>query len=58
MRDWKLVKYRPKKSAPNTPAEWRLYNLKADVGEKENVATENPSIVSEILDLIENDELL
>ncbi|MCU0461200.1 MAG: hypothetical protein MUF36_04185 [Bacteroidales bacterium] len=31
----------------------RLYNLKTDLGEKNNVAVENPAIVKELTDLLQ-----
>lgn len=61
--DWKLVKYRQKKNddrgAPSEAADdWRLYNLDQDINEANDVATENPSVVQEILGMLKRDELL
>ena len=39
--DWKIVQ-------PKTDAQWELYNLKADPGEKQNVADKNPDVVAEL----------
>ena len=41
MGDWKAV--RPKNGKP-----LELYNLKTDIGEKQNVAEKNPEIVTKI----------
>ena len=41
MGDWKAVRL-----APGQPLE--LYNLKTNLGEKENVADENPDVVAKI----------
>jgi arylsulfatase A-like enzyme len=41
MGDWKAV--RPQAGAP-----LELYNLKTDLGEKENVAQKNPEVVAKI----------
>lgn len=49
--DWKLVRYNitiPEKITTE------LYNLKNDVGEEHNVAAENPTIVKELLQIMEN----
>lgn len=45
MGDWKGVRLDVKKN-PDGPVE--LYNLKADIGEKRNTASEHPAIVHEI----------
>lgn len=62
MEDWKLVKYRPKKNrnkkVANQPEDWRLYDLTQDIGEENNVASENPEIVAKMKYLLEQDELL
>ncbi|HJN07347.1 MAG TPA: arylsulfatase [Pirellulaceae bacterium] len=67
---WKLVQYRspkPKRSkkkkvAAQVPSktnlDWRLYDLSEDIGEKNNVAGQHPSIVAEILGLLKRDGLL
>lgn len=49
--DWKLVRYNitiPEKITTE------LYNLKNDVGEEHNVAAENPKVVKELLQIMEN----
>lgn len=38
--DWKIVKYGMEE--PGAPADWELYNLKADPKEKNNVALQHP----------------
>ena len=56
---WKLVQYRPgKKHKAAAVPDWRLYDLKADIGEKNNVASEHPDIVETILSLLKRDNLL
>jgi arylsulfatase A-like enzyme len=47
--DWKLVKYDVFNTEKTTIG---LHNLSADIGEKNNVAAENPEIVSELVELI------
>ncbi|GEO06467.1 N-acetylgalactosamine-6-sulfatase [Adhaeribacter aerolatus] len=49
MGDWKAVRVDINKN-PNAPLE--LYNLKTDVGEKNNVAAQNPEILKKIQDYI------
>ncbi|MDA1013990.1 MAG: arylsulfatase [Planctomycetota bacterium] len=61
--NWKLVKYAsPKKSAKKPSADskpdWRLYDLKHDIGEKNNLAAKHPDIVNKILALLKRDGLL
>ena len=34
----------------------QLYNLKTDLGEKNNVATQNPLIVKELTDMLQEDQ--
>lgn len=58
MDQWKLVKYRPKKNNKTTAdADWRLYDLKQDIGEDKNIAVDHPEIVEKILRLLKEDEL-
>lgn len=63
MGDWKLVKYRAKKRRGKEPAaeqqaeDWRLYDLKKDVGEEQSIAEQHPEIVEQILSLLERDSL-
>ena len=38
--------------------DWRLYDLSDDIGEKNNVASQHPSVVAEILALLKRDGLL
>src|SRR5690606_9927124 len=47
--DWKLVQYNVFNSEKITT---ELYNLSNDIGEGNNVATENPVVVNELLELI------
>jgi len=60
--DWKLVKYRPTKKGKGkqkmNDADWRLYQLKDDIGEERNVADEHPEIVKQILGLLKRDQLI
>jgi uncharacterized sulfatase len=51
---WKLVRYR--KDQKGVP-DWRLYDLRNDIGELNNVAQKNPTIVGEILGLLKRDQL-
>jgi arylsulfatase A-like enzyme len=49
--DWKLIRYNitiPEKITTE------LYNLKNDVGEEHNVAAQNPEIVEELLQIMDN----
>lgn len=51
MGDWKLVSYNvsiPEKITTE------LYNLKTDLGEENNVAEKNPTIVNEMLEIMTN----
>ena len=45
MGDWKGIRLNAAKK-PNGPIE--LYNLKADIGEKKNIADQHPDIVAKI----------
>lgn len=57
--DWKYIEPgQGQKTEPNTKTETgydtlpQLYNLKKDIGEKNNVASMNPSVVKELTDLL------
>lgn len=61
MGNWKLVKYRgPKKPPKNRPAapDWRLYDLKTDIGEKTDIAASHTQIVEKMIGLLKRDGLL
>ncbi len=63
MGSWKLVKYKPtrrrgKPSSPDAPGDWRLYDLSEDLGEENDLATQRPEIVAEMMDLLLRDGLL
>ncbi len=49
--DWKLVQYNVLNPEKTTT---ELYNLANDIGEKNNVATEHPEIVKEMLELMKS----
>ena len=53
--EWKYIPARPNKKNPKKSAPAQLYNLRKDIGEKHNVAAENPAIVKK-LDKILQDE--
>lgn len=53
---WKLVKYRGNKS--DSTQDWRLYDLKTDIGETTNVAEQHPEVVTEIFELLKRDGLI
>ena len=55
--DWKLVQYRKTDTQSKEAPDWRLYDLKTDVGEQHDVAAQNPNIVKQILDLLRRDKL-
>jgi arylsulfatase A len=46
MGDWKGVRTNIKQ---NVNAPWQLYNLKADIGEKKNIAAQNPEIIKQFV---------
>ena len=50
MGDWKLVRYNV---AIPEKATTELYNLKTDLGEDHNVASQNPQIVDKMLQIME-----
>ena len=59
MGNWKLMKYRaPKNRKPETKPDWRLYDLAKDIGEKNDIATEHPSVVKQMLALLARDQLV
>jgi arylsulfatase A-like enzyme len=45
MGDWKAVK---RNMVKDKNAQWELYNLKSDIGENDNVAGKNPSLIKKI----------
>lgn len=47
MDNWKIVRV-----GTNAPS---LYNLKTDLGEKDDVAKKNPEVFSKMKDLLESD---
>ncbi|MCD0460725.1 arylsulfatase [Roseiconus lacunae] len=51
---WKLVRYRKDRDGR---ADWRLYDLRNDVGEENDVSEEHPETVRELIDLLKNDDL-
>jgi arylsulfatase A-like enzyme len=63
MGDWKLVQYRAKKRRGGKPSaaeqfeDWRLYNLKNDIGEEKDIAGQHPEVVEQILGLLDRDSL-
>jgi len=44
--DWKIVKYGT--DEPRKPEDWNLYNISADPMEKDNLASENPGVLSKL----------
>ena len=70
MGNWKLVNYRtPKKRGKAADAQrknitdkdgddWRLYDLRVDIGEKNDIADAHPAIVEKMLGLLKTDGLL
>ena len=58
--DWKLVQYR-KQTNPTSQADkgpdWRLFDLKTDIGEQNDIADKHPEVVNEILNLLVRDGL-
>ncbi|MDA8697587.1 arylsulfatase [Rhodopirellula sp.] len=51
---WKLVQYRPKKKdTQDDQPDWRLYDLRTDIGEKDNLANAQPMVVEQIIGLLE-----
>ncbi|MCA9140825.1 MAG: sulfatase-like hydrolase/transferase, partial [Planctomycetales bacterium] len=52
---WKLVRYRKNRDGA---ADWRLYNLRSDIGEKNDVSIEHPEQVKDIFALLRRDGLL
>ena len=58
MDHWKLVKYRPKKNSKTAADhDWRLYDLRKDIGENKNIAVDHPEIVEKILRHLTEDGL-
>ncbi len=57
--NWKLIRYRSKKRGEKSAkADWRLYDLSKDIGEKNDVAARHPEVVNKILELLKRDDLL
>jgi len=54
-QNWKLVKYRKKKSDPTSSHDWRLYDLSNDLGEEQNLAASHPDLVKKIQNLVLKD---
>lgn len=59
-QQWKLVKYRgkPKQRDRDTAEDWRLYDLRSDIGEETNIAAQHPQQVEKMLGLLKRDGLL
>ncbi|MEO2034296.1 MAG: arylsulfatase [Planctomycetaceae bacterium] len=55
---WKLVRYRQGKDEQGEPADWRLYDLSRDIGEKQDLASQHADVVETILGLLQRDGLL
>ena len=59
--DWKLVKYRQKKEANKSQSDnkdlWRLYDLREDISEKNDLSAKHPDVVQQISSLLERDGL-
>ena len=51
---WKVVRYRKDR---NDGPDWRLYDLRDDIGELNDVASEHPEQLQQILGLLKRDEL-
>lgn len=51
---WKLVRYRKDRDGE---ADWRLYDLRSDIGEQSDIAAAKPEIVAEILGRVRRDGL-
>ena len=51
---WKLVRYRKDQAGE---ADWRLYDLRSDLGEVNDIAAKHPEQVQEILSLVQRDGL-
>ena len=51
---WKLVRYRKDRSGK---PDWRLYDLRNDIGEHKDIASKHPGIVEEILAFLSRDPL-
>jgi uncharacterized sulfatase len=68
MGNWKLVKYRKarkrgtearkQKEADESGDDWRLYDLSADIGEKNDISDAHPNVVQKMLALLKTDGLL
>ncbi len=57
MGNWKLVQYRKEQKSQDNAEQWRLYDLKSDIGEQHDVATQHPEVVKRILGLLDRDRL-
>lgn len=51
---WKLVRYRKNRDGA---ADWRLYDLRHDIGEKNDLSGKHPDQIAEILGLLSRDHL-
>ncbi len=51
---WKLVRYR---NDNNGNPDWRLYDLRTDIGEQHDLADEQPEVVRQIIGLLKRDDL-
>lgn len=70
MGKWKLVNYRPprkrgrgseagkQKPVAEADSDWRLYDLSADIGEKNDLSDAHPAVVQKMLELLKTDGLL
>ncbi len=52
--DWKLVRY--KKDTKSGP-DWRLYNLDQDISESNDVSSDHPKVVQDLLSLMHREGL-
>ncbi len=58
---WKLVQYREKKQGRAAATEqsdsddWRLYDLTVDLGEENDLASQHPQVVEQILEMLKRD---
>lgn len=57
MDHWKLVRYRSKNKNESETEDWRLYNLREDIGESRDISKQEPAVVDKILKMIARDGL-